>query len=234
MKMGLIIFLLKIFNIVFIKNIQNYRVLNINFFFYEVSSIPRVFLLKIFKTTVFFSIFNSGINFSFLFLNNTFGIDPRISLKYKYNPRNKFTFSIGLHSRPEHLSTYFVELVNPNGTLSSPNLNLKMQRAFHIIAGYDFQVTEKVKLKAELYYQYLFNIPVSENASNGFSVLNTDDVFDIIFNNDRSRSRLLSDGKGNNYGIDLTLERPFSDGYYFLFTASLFDSKYTMTHRNIL
>jgi outer membrane receptor protein involved in Fe transport len=37
---------------------------------------------------------------------------------------------------------------------------------------------------------------------------------------------LVSTGTGRNYGLELTLEKFLSKGYYFLFTASLFDSKY--------
>jgi hypothetical protein len=38
---------------------------------------------------------------------------------------------------------------------------------------------------------------------------------------------LVSKGKGTNYGIDFTLERFLNKGFYYLATASLFDSKYT-------
>ena len=81
-------------------------------------------------------------------------------------------------------------------------------------------------MKIEGYFQYLFHIPVSANPDLGFSVLNTQEVFDIIFGNDRSNSGLVSEGTGKNYGLDVTFEKPFSNGYYFLTTASLFDSKY--------
>ena len=33
-------------------------------------------------------------------------------------------------------------------------------------------------------------------------------------------------GEGTNYGLEFTLEKFYSKGYYFLFTTSLFDSKY--------
>ena len=37
---------------------------------------------------------------------------------------------------------------------------------------------------------------------------------------------LVNDGKGKNYGIDVTLERYLNAGYYYLLTASLFQSRY--------
>lgn len=38
---------------------------------------------------------------------------------------------------------------------------------------------------------------------------------------------LINDGTGTNYGIELTVEKFFSKGYYGLITASLYQSKYT-------
>ena len=38
---------------------------------------------------------------------------------------------------------------------------------------------------------------------------------------------LVNSGTGRNYGVELTIEKFFSDGYYGLFTSSLYDSKYT-------
>jgi hypothetical protein len=38
---------------------------------------------------------------------------------------------------------------------------------------------------------------------------------------------LVNNGTGENYGIELTLEKFYSKGYYFLVTASVFESKYT-------
>ena len=38
---------------------------------------------------------------------------------------------------------------------------------------------------------------------------------------------LVNNGTGRNYGIEFTIEKFFSDGYYGLCTSSLYDSKYT-------
>jgi outer membrane receptor protein involved in Fe transport len=37
---------------------------------------------------------------------------------------------------------------------------------------------------------------------------------------------LVNKGTGENYGVELTLERYYKKGFYFLLTGSLFDSKY--------
>jgi len=169
---------------------------------------------------------NSGVNFSYLFLNNTYGIDPRIGLKWNFRPNQSLAIAAGLHSRPEHTSTYLIERIN-NGMVTSPNINLEMTKAIHAVVGYDLSFAKNFRLKIEAYYQYLYDVPVSVNQSSGFSVLNTSGVFDIIFMNDQDGEALVSEGTGINYGIDITLEKFFSKGYYFLVTGSIFDSKYS-------
>jgi hypothetical protein len=66
----------------------------------------------------------------------------------------------------------------------------------------------------------LSDLPVEKNAS-AFSSVNTG----ISFGPD-NEVNLVSKGTGRNYGVELTLERFFNKGYYFLITTSLFDSKY--------
>jgi hypothetical protein len=169
---------------------------------------------------------NTGVNFSYLFLNNTYGLDPRIGLKWNFRPNQSLGVAAGLHSRPEHTSTYLIER-NFQGMLTSPNLDLEMTKAVHAVVGYDLNFARDFRLKIEAYYQYLYNVPVSINQSSGFSVLNTSGVFEIIFMNDQDGEVLVSEGTGINYGLDITLEKFFSKGYYFLATGSVFDSKYS-------
>lgn len=66
----------------------------------------------------------------------------------------------------------------------------------------------------------LDNVPV-ESRSSSYSALNSGAGF-IPDDQDS----LVNKGTGTNYGMELTVERFFSDGYYFLVTGSLFDSKY--------
>jgi hypothetical protein len=41
-----------------------------------------------------------------------------------------------------------------------------------------------------------------------------------------TRDSLVNEGTGRNYGIEFTIEKFFSKGYYFLITTSIFDSRY--------
>ncbi len=172
---------------------------------------------------------HSGLHFSYLLLNNTFGIDPRISFTYALKSDQDLSLSLGLHSKPEHASTYFIERrdqVTEGEVLTYPNMDLPMSKAIHLVAGHKVELNEQLYFKSEAYFQYLFDVPVSEDPRTGFSVLNTEDVFDIVYGNRRSTVDLSPGGKGRNYGIELSIEKIFSDGYYYLVNTSLFSSKY--------
>jgi len=71
-----------------------------------------------------------------------------------------------------------------------------------------------------VYYQYLYHIPV-KTRSDYFSTANLGADF-----NSPNIDSLVSNGTGQNYGIELTLEKFYNKGYYFLATGSFFQSTY--------
>ncbi len=158
---------------------------------------------------------NSGIHFLFSFLNNKFYVEPRLSGEYRINEKQSISFGLGVHSRIDAVSTYVS--YKSQGKLA--NKNLDFSRALPAVAGYNFNFYTDFRLKTEVYFQYLFNVPIgADTAHRTFSILNYDDGF--------VSSPLKSDGIGYNYGLELTLEKFFSHNYFFMFTTSLFNSKY--------
>jgi hypothetical protein len=77
-----------------------------------------------------------------------------------------------------------------------------------------------VKVKIETYYQQLSKVPVNSYSSS-YSSLN-----DGLSFAPSDVTNLVNKGSGTNYGAELTLERYLDKGFYFLVTASVFDSKY--------
>ena len=138
-----------------------------------------------------------------------------MSAEYKVTEKQTLSFGVGLHSRVDAVSTY----VSYQSQNKLPNKNLDFSRALHAVAGYNFSFYKDFRLKTEIYFQYLFNVPIGADAANKtFSILNYDDGFVNI--------PLKSKGKGYNYGLELTVEKFFSKNYFFMFTTSLFNSKY--------
>lgn len=159
-----------------------------------------------------------GINASLFTLNNDFGIEPRLAIDWTLNDKHSVSVGSGLHSQVEPLYLYFMEITSPDGTVSTPNKNIKMTRSWHNVLAYNWTISPLLRLKIEPYFQYLFNVPVVQNST--FSSINfttMPPIFDQPFANT---------GRGRNMGIDFTLERFLQSGYYYMATFSLFDSRY--------
>ncbi|MGD0711556.1 MAG: TonB-dependent receptor [Bacteroidales bacterium] len=161
---------------------------------------------------------NTGIHAMYFMLNNHYSVEPRFGLKWQFNNDMAMNAGIGLHSRIESVYNYMTEDVLPNGSIVRPNIDLNFTRAFHAVAGYDYTISEDLRFKAELYYQYLFDVPVQDTSSS-FSTLN-------CIGGENTDITMINKGKGYNYGLDMTLEKFFTKSYYLMFTASLYESKY--------
>ncbi|MEI6577487.1 MAG: TonB-dependent receptor [Bacteroidota bacterium] len=158
---------------------------------------------------------NSGIHLLRFFLNNENTIEPRAGLVYQLDKKQSLSAGFGLHSRIEPLSIYLTHIQGN----AQPNKNIGLSKSLHAVLGYDYSFTEDLHIKAELYYQYLYNIPVGFGTENDqFSVLNLRYGFVTI--------PLENLGKGRNYGLDLTFEKYFNQSWYFMVSGSLYDSKY--------
>jgi hypothetical protein len=128
--------------------------------------------------------------------------------------------SYGLHSQLQPAPVYLYQEKLPNGSYDQSNRDLGFTKAHHYILGYDWAFAKDWRLKAEAYYQHIFDAPVEKLAS-GFSILNSGADFTFP-----EKVGLVNNGTGSNRGVELTVEKFFSKGYYLLTTASLYDSKY--------
>ncbi len=155
----------------------------------------------------------AGFSISRFNLTNETIMEPRISASWKYCHNQSITFAYGKHSRPEPIRFY--KATDPEGKWINPDL--KITKAHHYVASYDMRIRPSIRLKAEIYYQQLFDVPVIADQS--YSLLNYryDDYFVEPLNNS---------GTGFNQGIDITLESYLNKGIYYMITASLYDSKY--------
>lgn len=161
----------------------------------------------------------SGVHYTHMVLNDNNSIEPRVSLKWKIRENQSITAGFGVHSKVETISTYLSKVNLEDGTVLSPNENIELAKARHYVVGYDNLITTNTHFKVELYYQDLYDIPVENDPTSSYSVLNeTMGWSDVV---------LVNEGTGTNYGTEITLERFFSNGYYYLATASLYESKYT-------
>jgi len=162
-----------------------------------------------------------GLHGTYFSVNEDFVIEPRAGIEYQINAKHTLSAGIGFHSRRMPLSQYFVEVDNGEAT-STPNKNIKLMRAAHYIVGYDWRVIKNGHLKIEAYYQDLSKVAVASDPSYTGSFINGEFL----------NQELTDTGIGRTYGVEFTFEKFFSDQYYFLATASLFDSKYKAANGN--
>jgi hypothetical protein len=166
--------------------------------------------------------FNGGLQFMQLFLNNTSSLEPRFSVKYALSARQTLSLAAGLHGQILPLAAYFYEKSDTTGnviTRSKPNFNSKIIHSRHLILSYDYVTQSKWRFNAETYLEHLTNVPVAANPANIYWMLNEKEEFPTV--------PVVSEGKGVNYGLDLAVEKFFSNSYYLLLHGSVFEAKYT-------
>lgn len=164
----------------------------------------------------------AGINGLYFAYNRKFSVDPRLSFKWQIDGRQSVSLGTGIFSQLPEIMFYFIEDITPDGHIVSTNRDLGYMKSAHLVAGYDLLLTETIRIKAEAYYQHLFNIPVKENVP-AYSMLN---FGEDSFSSMPVIDSLVSRGTGYNVGLELTVEKFLEKGLYFLFTGSLFQSKY--------
>jgi hypothetical protein len=165
-------------------------------------------------------IFNAGLHGQFLFLNNSAAIEPRIGVRWNLKENQSLNISAGMHSQMQPYYIYFHQVEDSSGTPYLHNESLGFTRSMHYVLGYDYSFRNNSRIKIETYFMHLYEVPVSESPSS-YSVLNEGAVFSRFF-----PSKLMNEGTGKNYGLELTYEKFFSKTYFLLFTSSLYESKY--------
>jgi hypothetical protein len=159
---------------------------------------------------------NTGLHAQYFSLNEHYSIEPRFGIRWKLKENQTLGFAYGLHSQLESIGIYLSEQNMPGGKIL-PNMNLDFAKAHHFVLGYDRQLSDNLIFKIEAYYQKLYDIPVVPGSY--IALINLDNI--SVFNDS-----LVNTGSGYNTGIEMTLEKYLSQGYYYLVTASVFSSKY--------
>jgi len=161
-------------------------------------------------------VLNAGVNSSYFALNNAFSIDPRIAMSWNVHNNHSVSLGYGKHSQMEDLKIYLVKQ-EENGRTTTPNKNLGLSKAHHMVLAYDWQLNDNLRLKIEPYVQFLYDTPGIADSS--YSMINYKQ--DWAFGN-----ALENNSIGRNIGVDVTFERFLNKGYYFLVTGSVFSSRY--------
>lgn len=164
----------------------------------------------------------TGLHNQFFSVSNSFSYaEPRVGIKYSINEKQSINLGAGIHSQTQPYYTYFYQQYDSTTSQYVMN-NQKMgfTKSFHSVLGYDLAISSTMRLKAETYFQYLYQVPV-EITPSSFSLSNMGSGFARFFPN-----KLENTGTGTNMGVEMTLEKFFNKSFYFMLTASLYDAKY--------
>ena len=162
---------------------------------------------------------NAGLHLQYFTLNGAFAAEPRLSLGYRATEALTLTAGFGRHAQVPAFPVFFFRDFNTGQP--DANRELDFLRADHYVAGAEARIGPNWRVKSEVYYQRLYDVPVDPFPS-GFSLLNAG--ADFVF---PERGSLVNGGSGRNYGLELTLDRTFANNWYVLGTGSLFESRYT-------
>ncbi|MCB0551013.1 MAG: TonB-dependent receptor, partial [Phaeodactylibacter sp.] len=163
---------------------------------------------------------NAGLHGQYSTLNEQLALEPRASASYAFNSKHRVTLGYGMHSQMAPLPILFLN-EEVDGELVRANESLDFVRSQHYVLGYDTRLSQDWRLKTEVYYQDISRAPVEMDPTS-YSTLT--EGADFAFSDDKTS--LVSEGTGFNRGVELTLEKFYSKGYYTLLTTSLFESKY--------
>ncbi|NJK83086.1 MAG: TonB-dependent receptor [Saprospiraceae bacterium] len=155
-----------------------------------------------------------GLTYSHFTLNQSQALEPRLSLDYQLNANNRLSLAYGLHSQMQLPQIYF-SLINGE----NPNIDLGFTQSHHFITGYEHFFSSSLSATIETYYQRLFNIPISTDGASSFSALNL--LEDFV------NETLVNEGTGENYGVEVTVQKVLLNDYYLIANTSFFESTYT-------
>ncbi|MFN5912083.1 MAG: hypothetical protein ACK45H_12160, partial [Bacteroidota bacterium] len=165
--------------------------------------------------------FTAGLHAQYFSLSNSISpLEPRIGWKYRL-PGNQSVFAgAGMHSQTQPYYMYTYHRYDADGNKVLHNKNMDFTRSIHSGIGYEKFFNKSFSVRTEAYYQSLYNIPVTVLPSS-FSMINVGSGFARFF-----PDTLQNTGTGYNYGLELTVQKYFDKSFFFLFSGTLYDSRY--------
>jgi len=163
----------------------------------------------------------AGLHSQYFSMSNSVSpIEPRVGWKYKMEGNQSIFAGAGMHSGTQPLYTYTYHQYDAAGQKIYHNKNMDFSRSIHTGLGYEKSLGKGLNIRTEAYYQYLYNIPVTIIPSS-FSLINMGSGFARFF-----PDSLQNTGTGYNYGLELTVQKYFDKSFFFLFSGTIYDSKY--------
>ncbi len=159
---------------------------------------------------------NVGLHYLNYTFNKTASLEPRVSANYQLSDNQSISLAYGLHSQLQPAQLYFAQ--NTFGFIG--NAYLGFTKAQHYVLSHQYRLKNGSYFKTELFYQKIFNIP-TDPLNPTFSAVNLVEDF--------NNNLLQNNGKGENYGVEITYQKYLTNGFYTLANATIYNATYTGT-----
>ena len=156
--------------------------------------------------------------------------EPRLGLKYKLNERLRLKTALGMYSQNLISATSDRDVVNLfYGFLSGPEnlpasfdgkqVTSKLQKAKHLVLGFEYDLTQKIMINIEGYYKHFDQL----------TNINRDKIYEDNENNADIPDNLKKDfiiENGNAYGVDFLTKYDYDRLYIWLVYSLGFSHRY--------
>lgn len=156
-----------------------------------------------------------GLQGMFWSLNkDAWAIEPRLALDWKIGKRHRLSFGYGWHSKIPSFAMTFLVKKQGDGTYENNNRALGLNRSHQVVLSYDAYLASYWGIKANAYFMYNTDLAVQKHSSS-FSLANYGNF--AVY---PDSTNLESKGRGVNYGVEVSIEKFFSRGFYGLLSAA--------------
>lgn len=145
--------------------------------------------------------------------NSSLSVQPRISSSYQLSDRFTMKASAGLYRQ-----TLPMLLLSQN----EENRKMKNPGAIHLIAGFEYLLTEDTKLSVEAYQKTYDSFPIDPSQPSLFLV---DELFyrnGFFF----AHGALQDNGRAESKGVEVVLQKKLAEDFYGLASAAFFTTRY--------
>lgn len=158
----------------------------------------------------------AGFAYSHFSYNSSELAEPRAGLRWRMAKGRSIALAYGIRGQLPYHQLYNLESL----AMFPSSRELGLMRSEDISLGYDHSLNEHWSIRLELYHQQLSQVPVeSFPFYDGNSSINLWDEALYL--------PQVSQGEGRNSGVELTVNRSFDRGWFFMTNGTVFQSSYT-------
>jgi hypothetical protein len=183
-----------------------------------------------------------GLHALYYSLNRSFALEPRLSMTYDFSLRHRLSFGYALQHQQLPQRVYFYRNPTLDTTYSSQSStssnasaytydqaarNLPLWGNHYALLEYTARLSEFWQVKASGFGRYWFGVPIHADSVSAYSLYNNySDLQDNL-----PYGKLAGKGNAVNYGVDLSVKKSFSKGFYAEVSGAWFRVKYNSSDK---